>query len=36
MILGVYNLTQDATPCLMHFGTLNTQTWYLARLDDQQ
>ena len=32
--VGVYNLTQNASPCLMHFGTVNTQTWYLARLDN--
>jgi hypothetical protein len=31
--VGVYNLTQEATPCLMHFGTLNTQQWYLTRLE---
>src|SRR5262249_8127985 len=31
--VGVYNLTQNATPCLMHFGTDNTQTWYLVRLE---
>ena len=31
--VGVYNLTQAATPALMHFGTLNRQTWYLMRLE---
>jgi hypothetical protein len=34
--VGVYNLTQAATPCLVHFGTLQTQTWYMIRLDDQE
>jgi hypothetical protein len=32
--VGVYNLTRDASSCLMHFGTLNTQTWYMSRLDN--
>jgi hypothetical protein len=30
---GVYNLTQDASSCLIHYGTLNTQTRWLARLE---
>ncbi len=30
---GLYNLTQDQTPVLVHFGTLRTQTWFLVRLD---
>ncbi len=29
---GLYNLTQDSTPVLIHFGTLTTQTWFLVRL----
>jgi hypothetical protein len=32
--VGLYNLTQNATSCLIHFGTINSQAWYLARLDD--
>jgi len=34
--VGVYNLTQIATPCLIHFGTMQTQTWYLTRLEAQE
>lgn len=34
--VGVYNLTQVATPCLIHFGTLRTQTWYLTRLENPE
>jgi hypothetical protein len=29
---GVYNLTQDSTPVLVHFGLQQTQTWFLVRL----
>ena len=29
---GLYNLTQESTPVLIHFGTLTTQTWFLVRL----
>ena len=29
---GVYNLTQDETPVLVHFGTQLTQTWRMTRL----
>ena len=29
---GMYNLTQEQTPVLVHFGTQSTQTWYLVRL----
>jgi len=29
---GIYNLTQDQTPVLCHFGTSQTQTYLLARL----
>jgi len=30
---GLYNLTQPQTPVLMHFGILQTQTWFLVRLE---
>jgi hypothetical protein len=30
---GLYNLTPDQTPVLIHFGTLRTQTWFLVRLE---
>ena len=33
---GIYNLTQDQTECLMHFGTDHTQTWLLVRMDENQ
>jgi hypothetical protein len=32
METGLYNLTQEQTPILVHFGTNQTQTWYLVRL----
>jgi hypothetical protein len=31
--VGLYNLTQPATSCLVHFGTLESQVKYLTRLD---
>ena len=31
---GIHNLTQDETPVLVHFGTQQTQTWLLVRLED--
>jgi hypothetical protein len=31
--VGLYNLTQPATSCLVHFGTLQSQVKYLTRLD---
>jgi hypothetical protein len=31
---GIYNLTQDQTPVLVHFGVTQTQTWYLIRLQN--
>jgi len=31
---GIYNLTQDETPLLVHFGSQQTQTWLLVRLDE--
>jgi hypothetical protein len=29
---GIYNLTKDETPVLVHFGSERTQTWLLVRL----
>ena len=31
---GIYNLTQDQTECLMHFGSEHTQTWLLVRMEE--
>jgi len=31
---GLYNLTKDEAPALIHFGTEKTQQWLLVRLDD--
>ncbi len=31
---GLYNLTQDEAPLLVHFGTDKTENWLLVRLDD--
>ena len=33
METGVYNLTQDETQVLVHFGKDRTQTWLMVRLD---
>ena len=33
---GIYNLTQNQTECLMHFGTEHTQTWLLVRMEEPQ
>ena len=33
---GVYNLTQDETPVLVHFGTEQTQQWLMVRLDEPE
>ena len=30
---GLYNLTQDEAPMLVHYGTDETETWLLVRLD---
>jgi hypothetical protein len=30
---GIYNLTQDQAPALMHVGTQRTQHWFLVRLE---
>ncbi len=34
---GLYNLTKDEAPCLLHFGNERTEQWLLVRLqkDDQ-
>jgi hypothetical protein len=32
---GIYNLTTDSTPVLVHFGIEQTQTWFLVRLQRQ-
>jgi hypothetical protein len=29
---GLYNLTKDEAPCLIHFGTDRTEQWLLVRL----
>ncbi|MHC4402104.1 MAG: hypothetical protein ACYTG0_20730 [Planctomycetota bacterium] len=34
METGIYNLTQDETPVLIHFGDQQTQTWLMVRLED--
>jgi hypothetical protein len=31
---GIYNLTQDQTPCLVHVGKDKTQQWLLVRLQN--
>ena len=31
---GLYNLTQDETPVLVHFGDQQTQTWLMVRLEE--
>ncbi len=31
---GLYNLTKDQAPALIHFGTEKTQEWLLARMED--
>jgi hypothetical protein len=31
---GIYNLTQDETTVLVHFGTEQTQEWLLVRLEE--
>lgn len=33
---GIYNLTKDATKCLVHFGPDKTQTWSMVRLPAPQ
>jgi hypothetical protein len=31
---GLYNLTKDEAPALLHFGTEKTQNWLLVRLNE--
>lgn len=31
---GIYNLTQNEAPLLVHFGTEKTENWLLVRLED--
>ena len=31
---GIYNLTKEETPVLVHFGSHKTQTWLLVRLEE--
>ncbi len=33
METGIYNLTQDETPLLVHFGKDRTEQWLLVRLN---
>ncbi len=33
---GIYNLTQDQTPILVHFGTDRTENWMLVRLENPE
>ncbi len=33
---GLYNLTQDDAPVLVHFGTERVENWLLVRLQDQE
>ena len=34
METGIYNLTKEETPVLVHFGSQQTQTWLLVRLEE--
>ena len=31
---GLYNLTKDEAPCLIHFGSERTEQWLLVRLQN--
>lgn len=33
---GIYNLTQDETSVLVHFGKERTQTWLMVRLEEPE
>jgi hypothetical protein len=33
---GIYNLTQDETTALVHFGDGKTQTWFMTRMPDPE
>jgi hypothetical protein len=35
METGIYNLTQDQTPAIVHFENGQTQQWLLVRMDEQ-
>jgi len=32
---GLYNLTKDEAPCMLHFGDQRTEQWLLVRLQQQ-
>jgi hypothetical protein len=34
METGIYNLTKDTAPALVHFADGQTQQWLLVRLDE--
>jgi hypothetical protein len=36
METGIYNLTQDQTDVLVHFGPEQTQSWVMVRLDESE
>ena len=36
MEAGIFNLTQEETPVLIHFGTDRTENWLLVRLNQQE
>ncbi len=36
METSIYNLTKDRTTALVHFGSSQTQTWALIRLDEPE
>jgi len=36
METGIYNLTKDEAPVLMHFGKEKTQNWLLVRLEEPE
>ena len=36
METGIYNLTEDETTALVHFGKEQTQTWLMVRLPEPE
>jgi len=36
METGIFNLTEDQTPVLIHFGGENTQQWLMVRLEEPE
>ena len=36
METGIFNLTEDETPLLVHFGTGKTQNWLMVRMDEPE